>query len=781
MPLRATLARAVLPCLLISSAVAADSNYQTLRQAPIADAFVVENVVLKRDLGVLTLKTGTIGLTAPVMGRDTVAVFSGDAEFTLTPKSVVELNYLKTVADLDTIKESFDRAVFYFTDDTGKELRGQLKTKAPENKLADILNDVRKRHRKESNDNIEAGILADLYREGQPGFFSIYLHGRKHPEMQFSVKPRGALDMGPEEVQVYVAQPSGIPDELWYHSHLDQEIEARTASSEEDHRVVAAESYTIETSIARNDHFTATTKMKLRALGGGERMIPFGLLSTLRVTKATLDGKDVEFIQEDKKDDAALWVVLPAPLTKDRVFEIAFEYQGDKVVSKEGGGNFAVGARQSWYPNVNTFHDHAMYDLTFRIPKNYTLVSIGKLEKEWTDKDQACSHWVSEVPLAVAGFNYGSFKKKSVTDQKLGITIDGYATTEAPDYLKDAQDSTTGSMAPSSLIGNTLVDAQNALNLYAAWFGKSEFSRLAITQQPQFNFGQSWPSLVYLPMLAYLDSTQRFRVLGGINNKVTNFVDEVTAHEVAHQYWGHMVGWATYHDQWLSEGFASFSAGLCLQYTRKNLDPYLQYWDRARKAILEKNKYGRRPNDAGPVWLGTRLITEKNFAYSTVVYDKGAYVLHMLRYLMWDPKEGDRPFIAMMHDFVQQYRNKNASTEGFQEVVEKHMRPSMDAAGNHKMDWFFYQWVLGSAIPKYKLDYTVTEQNGKFLLKGTVAQSDVPADFVMPVPIYLDFDGQVVRMGAARLRGSSSMPIEVELPKRPKRVMLNYFHDVLEQ
>ena len=57
----------------------------------------------------------------------------------------------------------------------------------------------------------------------------------------------------------------------------------------------------------------------------------------------------------------------------------------------------------------------------------------------------------------------------------------------------------------------TMVDAQNALRVYAVWFGKSEFDRIAITQQPQFNFGQSWPSLVYLPMSAYLDSTQRLQ------------------------------------------------------------------------------------------------------------------------------------------------------------------------------------------------------------------------------------------------------------------------------
>jgi aminopeptidase N len=180
--------------------------------------------------------------------------------------------------------------------------------------------------------------------------------------------------------------------------------------------------------------------------------------------------------------------------------------------------------------------------------------------------------------------------------------------------------------------------------------------------------------------------------------------------------------------------------------------------------------------------MGIRLATEKNAqAYNRIVYNKGGYVLHMLRHMMFDPKEGDRPFIAMMHDFVQQHLNRNASTESFQRIVEKHMRPAMDLKGDRKMDWFFSEWVYGTAIPKYKLDYAITEQDGKFLLKGSITQSEVPPDFAMLVPIYLDFDGQVSRLGAARVIGSSTLPIEVVLPKRPKRAMLSYFHDVLEQ
>ncbi|MEI9972962.1 MAG: hypothetical protein WDO73_13410 [Ignavibacteriota bacterium] len=88
--------------------------------------------------------------------------------------------------------------------------------------------------------------------------------------------------------------------------------------------------------------------------------------------KVTSGGQDVPFIQEDKKEDASFYVVMPEAMAKGSAHELRIEYAGDKVVHKAGGGNFTVDARESWYPNVNTFRDHAPYDLTFKVPKQYT-------------------------------------------------------------------------------------------------------------------------------------------------------------------------------------------------------------------------------------------------------------------------------------------------------------------------------------------------------------------------------------------------------------------------
>ena len=152
----------------------------------------------------------------------------------------------------------------------------------------------------------------------------------------------------------------------------------------------------------------------------------------------------------------------------------------------------------------------------------------------------------------------------------------------------------------------------------------------------------------------------------------------------------------------------------------------------------------------------------------------------MLRMMMWDLKTGDQPFIDMMHDFVKTYYNRNASTEGFQAVVEKHMTPKMDLDGNHKMDWFFSEWVYDTELPRYKLQYSfTTESDGKVILKGNVTQSEVSEHFKMIVPIYLDFDGKLVRLGTAPVIGNGTKEFQVRLPQKPKRVLINAFHDVL--
>src|SRR5579883_1866208 len=116
-----------------------DPVYRSLRDSGLGDAFTVENLVLHRDNGAVTLKTGTLAFTPAVMGRDTEAVFSGEGEFTFDPLLGVERDHLKLLTGEESVRESFDRAFFCFTDATAQEIRSQAKSHGPDARLADVL------------------------------------------------------------------------------------------------------------------------------------------------------------------------------------------------------------------------------------------------------------------------------------------------------------------------------------------------------------------------------------------------------------------------------------------------------------------------------------------------------------------------------------------------------------------------------------------------------------------------------------------------------------------
>jgi hypothetical protein len=783
------------PAILMAQAVSplanTDASYRALRTAAPNETYRVENIELKRDVATITLRTGEITFLAPVMGHVTMAVFSGEGRFQLKPAIPIEEDHLTKLLGHPDVDETFDSAMLCFTDGTLAEVQSQAKTIALDPHAAGVLADFRRKLREKAPENVEADLLSELYGPAQNTdrgpFFRAFLHGKTDGDLRFLIAPSGAVpDLpSPEEVGLINADPSGERGGIWYLSHLESEWKgASGASSIEDRRVAAAEHYQIETTISANGQVSATAQVRFTARTDGARVILFELLPKLRVSSVSQGSRQLSYIQEPVRtqepdeEDPSLYVILPEPTVKGESYDLNIVYAGGQVIHNAGSGNFSVRARESWYPSLTSFLDRATYDLVFKFPKQYTLVSVGKLVREWQEENLACSEWKSDVPLAVAGFNYGAFKKKMVTDKETKYSIEAYSTAEVPDYLKPFTEQIN--LTPSAMADTALVTGQNSMRVFEHWFGSAPYGRIAITQQPEFDFGQSWPTLVYLPMSAFLDSTQRWALMGQQAFRFAEFIQEVTPHEISHQWWGHMVGWSTYHDQWLSEGFAEFSAGLFVEATSKPAEVD-RFWDRLREEIVQKNPFGIAPNDAGPVWLGQRLETFKTRgAYNGLVYPKGAYFLQMLRMLMRDEKTGDQDFIALMHDYVQTYLYKNASTEGFKAVVDKHMKPSLDAVGDHKSDWLFRDWIYGTGLPKYHLEYTAkAADGGKVVLEGKLTQSDVPQDFVMLVPLYVDFDGHWVMAGRVRVIGNNSATVKVSLPKMPKRVSINANHDVL--
>jgi aminopeptidase N len=247
------------------------------------------------------------------------------------------------------------------------------------------------------------------------------------------------------------------------------------------------------------------------------------------------------------------------------------------------------------------------------------------------------------------------------------------------------------------------------------------------------------------------------------------------------------VGFNSYRDQWMSEGFADMSASLYLEFFyEKDPQKYSTFWKDELKLLTDRNKEGYRAIDAGPLTMGYRLSNSREGFDITrrLIYPKGAYILHMIRMMMYDRHSGDDLFKETMRDFVKTYRGKPATTEDFKAILEKHMTPEMDLDGDHKMDWFFNEYVYGTQLPAYKLESSFdTASDGTLALSIKVTQSNVDSNFKMLVPVYVELeDGRIVLLGRVRLIGTTPYEQKVALgtPKvKPRRAILNYYDDVL--
>jgi hypothetical protein len=147
---------------------------------------------------------------------------------------------------------------------------------------------------------------------------------------------------------------------------------------------------------------------------------------------------------------------------------------------------------------------------------------------------------------------------------------------------------------------------------------------------------------------------------------------------------------------------------------------------------------------------------------------------------MWDAQTLDRDFQATMHEFVTQFGGRPVSTQDFQSVVERHMKPGMDLEGNGRMDWFFNEWLAGTDVPSYRLEYSMRPgETGATILEGKLMQSGVSPAFRMAVPIFGDYAGKKGRICLVATHGNSVSNFKVRLTTAPDRILLNINHDVL--
>ncbi len=777
---------------------AADPTYAALRAArPDGRTMAVHGLTLERDAFRFQLDSGTFHFLTAVGGRTVGAVFVGHGSYRLSPATENERRQLALESGggqgFETLTDELSDLVLLFADDTFQELEqhAAISSGAPDRKAVAVYEGYLKRQRKDFQRNFHLRLLADLLN--QPGLtsgvFLALIDGRKLPPALAAVDPNGAealslgLRLGDEDTVFLVADST--KGGLWYQSDRRVEVDAHRKSPAR--RLADALDYSIETTIARDTDLAGVTTLHFKTLVPGLRVLPLHLLPSLRLQEASYtlaagasDAKPVAIIQEAEKEDADAAVVFPAPLAKNAEVWLKLAYQGDKVLRDGGDKNYFVGARESWYPNLGVFSDPALFALTYRVPAGNEIISVGTKLDEAAAGKETLSHWKTDHPVQVAGFNYGKFKKIDKVDETSRIDVEVYTNPGKPNIIRELQ-GVLGNVNTAHLAEDCLADGLNSARLFTTYFGPLPQTSVAITQQSDFSFGQSWPSLIFLPYLAFLDGTQRQR-LGMVGAK--DFVDQVGYHEFAHQWFGHLVGAASYRDQWLEEGFAEFAAGLAVQHTQ-GWGEYDRFWRERRREIVEKRPGNAlAAGDAGPISQGWRLSTPRTPGGGYLIYPKGAYVLHMLRMMLydWSSKAPDARFIAMMKDYTATYGGAFASAADFQKVVERHMVPAMNATGNGRMDWFFHQWVQGTEVPRYVADLKVEPMGEETHVHGTVRQQGVSKDFRAVVPLYVEVGkNELVRVGMLPMAGEVTVPVDLKLklPKPGKKALLNVHGEVL--
>lgn len=753
-----------------------------------------ENVEIVRDKARIILTDGTIQFTQPVNGVVFGAVFHGNGRLRMEPPNPQEAQQLRLFTKQDKLDAPFTDATFSFTDGLLDEVGKQVKWQ-PSGPAADELYAKRLKEREDLGESSAPRMLQSILAADRPrtAYFLADLKAEKgwlevHDD---ALEPEDItvgrwVDVGPLKIfDTWMSFPAAgrASADAWKDPQTKEDFLIR--------------SFKIDAGVTSGAELHATAHVDLEPRVSGETVAIFQLDSNLRVESIRDSANNsLAFYQSRETKDRYqsygdyVAVVLAQPLAVGTPLGLDFRYGGKRAIRRAGTGNYFCES-SGWYPDrPNSFAERANFELTFHSPKSSPLVATGEKISDTTDGNTRITTWKSEIPLAVAGFAYGDYK---LTNDKAGeVAIDVYANREPDDVMSGLQryfeegpgrqEAAVGSMSPSNMAKTMGTEIANCVRLFSVWFGPFPYKHLSATSLPiSYSYGQGWPGLLYLWSASFLDQTQRNAI--GIRDQ-TGVSDFFRAHETSHQWWGHRVGWKSYHDQWLSEGFAEFSGDLYVQY-RQNMKEYISRWRKEKDLLHFKDANGHQVDALGPIWMGRRIrssITGPG-SYQDLIYSKGGYVLQMLRMQLMNPREqdADHAFKEMMQDYTKTFDNKAASTEDFKAIVEKHMTRSMDLDGNHKMDWFFNQYVYGVGEPQYTFHASVEAvADGKTHITGTLTRTGVPDTWKDAIPIYAHVGDRTIKMGIL----SATHPtenVDVTVAGKIDRVSINDYEDLLAE
>jgi hypothetical protein len=778
----------------------------------------------------LDFEDGTLAFTEDICGRITGAFFEGEGEIRLRPPNRRERGSLALFTGMAILEEQFTAAHLRFNDDTAAILKPFL---SPTPDGAEFI----KKWDGMARELAEFDALRLLLD------FSHFLpvSGGNESVQKFEPllhahlvgKKLGAFEAywdAATSEPVWAGQPK-VKDGVLFFDIWTAFSPAATAHDRPAINV-SITGFRIRASVQPPTMLRAKTEVSVRVRKGGERTLLFELSRYLKVDaveeqgQGQMLGRALDFVQNPAREGTPLQrrgndliaVVFPEPLPPGRELKLSFNYAGE-VLSEAGSGLLYVGERGTWYPSFGL--SPAQFDMEFHYPADWTLIATGKSvpdrapEKAPDNAADRVSHWISERPIPVAGFNLGKYVRAEAKSGNIVVAAYGTRGVEKsfpkgraeltdpfPETKHRSRLQPSGPILATPPAPSPARDAQSvadkaarAITNFSHWFGPYPYTSLALTQMPG-NLSQGWPGLVFLSSYAFLNPSEQADLhLDPLARVLDN---QVLVHETAHQWWGDLVLWRSYRDQWLAEGLANYASLLLLE----EQDPALfqRVMETYRRDLLRANKDGEPLREAGPVTLGQRLQSS-HFpeGYESISYERGTWLFHMLRCMLRDSTSRggvtenrvrggrrdtaanpDEPFFRVLRKVRERYAEKSISTEELVHAFEEELPRPLWYERRPKLDWFLESWVNGTAIPELETrDVRVTEKNGVTTVTGIIVQKDAPDDLVTAIPVYATSVGSTMIFLGEVLADGAETAFRLNSPIAVHKILLDPRHTIL--
>jgi aminopeptidase N len=392
-----------------------------------------------------------------------------------------------------------------------------------------------------------------------------------------------------------------------------------------------------------------------------------------------------------------LIINLPAPSAKNQIVTFTIQYHGIPYdglrigATKLGDRSFFnenwPNRGRHWLPIVDHPYDKASSEFIVKAPSHYKVVSNGLLmEESELGNSTRLTHWKQSVPVSSWLFVLGvaDFAVKYV-DEFRGKSIQTWV------YAKNREAGFYDFDEPTKKV----------LEFYSNYVGPYAYEKLANIQTPSVNGGMETSSAIF-----YGEDL----VTGKRDERTRN----VVIHEIAHQWFGNAITETTWDDAWLSEGFATFFTLLFIE-NEYGKEEYTKGIIKARKSVYDMSV--KMPDFS----IVSNRTAEKEDVTSGITYQKGAWVIHMLRDLM-----GEKNFKKGIQNYYTKYFNANTTTDEF--------RTEMEKVSGKDLKLFFKQWLYQPVNPTINASWTYNASTKKLTVQLHQAQK-----YLYNVPVEIGY------------------------------------------